>query len=638
MVFVGYGDRFGVKAYRLYDPIQRKFHFARSVHFDETSLLSPQPGEDPLTKPNPPLLPTPPPPTLPVPLPQVEWQESEPAVHPVPQQAPQQFHPAPLPAQQPNPTSPNPIPTPQRPPPWSLGRKSNTFLFPQSPNPLFPRRTLPGDAQWRWTFPLPNPTSPLLPSSATRTTSSTESDSPILADLHPADAALTPLNTHSLPAEQLNQFPVLDDSPASRSPAARRFKSLQEIYKLTNISVLLDSAVQPDHVLGDHPKLIPTQLLAAEAFYLQVLHATSDAPSKDPGALPFTSEPVDGITMSEALAGPDASLWRQAMDSEYQSLLDNGTWELVPAPPQRKLVTCKWLLRKKLRPDGTISRYKARLVARGFSQVPGIDYGFSPVLRITSFRVLIALAAQFRFLIHQMDVRIAFLHGDLEEEIYMKQPPGYVSTEHPNYVCKLLKSLYGLKQSSRQWYRRFHQCMLDLGYIRFTSEPNIYTRHTPGVFFLLAIYVDDILLLSSSEPALLTTKEDLQSVFSMTDMGSLHFCLGIQTIDCPFGSPLNESGRVMVNATTWQQFCEGTCVNQTLLELTCISGVLGDFRFNNDATVSDVKTAIQNGCATGNFTVHASPNGANFVRAYGGPSSVLWIVLAVFFPIMYARL
>ncbi|MCO5586748.1 hypothetical protein L7F22_040690 [Adiantum nelumboides] len=343
MVFVGYGDRFGVKAYRLYDPIQRKFYFARSVHFDETSLLSPQPKEeDPLTKPNPPLLPTPPPLTLPVLLPQVEWQESKPAIHPAPQQAPQQFHLAPLPAQQPNPTSPNPIPTPQ-------------------------------------------------------------------------------------------------------SPAAKRFKSLQEIYKLTNISALHDSAVQPDHVLGDHPKLIPTQLLAAEAFYLQVLHATLDAPFEDTEALPFTSEPVDGITMSEALAGLDASLWRQAMDSEYQSLLDNGTWELVPAPPQRKLVTCKWLLCKKLQPDGTISRYKACLVARDFSQVLGIDYGetFSPMLRITSFWVLIALAAQFRFLIHQMDVRTAFLHGDLEEEIYMKQPLGYVSTEHPNYVCKLLKSLMG---------------------------------------------------------------------------------------------------------------------------------------------------------------------------------------------------
>ena len=107
------------------------------------------------------------------------------------------------------------------------------------------------------------------------------------------------------------------------------------------------------------------------------------------------------------------------MDSEYQSLMENGTWQLVPPPADRKLVSCKWLLRKKLNADGSISRYKARLVARGFSQVPGMDYNetFSPVLRITSFRALLATAAQFRLLVHQMDVRTAFLHSDLHEEI-----------------------------------------------------------------------------------------------------------------------------------------------------------------------------------------------------------------------------
>ncbi|MCO5600646.1 hypothetical protein L7F22_054761 [Adiantum nelumboides] len=103
------------------------------------------------------------------------------------------------------------------------------------------------------------------------------------------------------------------------------------------------------------------------------------------------------------------------MDSKYQSLMENGTWQLVPALPNRNLVTCKWLLRKKLHADGSVSRYKTRLVARGFAQVPGMDYNetFSPVLRITSFRVLIAIAAQFGFLLHQMDVCTAFLNGNL---------------------------------------------------------------------------------------------------------------------------------------------------------------------------------------------------------------------------------
>ena len=225
------------------------------------------------------------------------------------------------------------------------------------------------------------------------------------------------------------------------------------------------------------------------------------------------------------------------MDSEYQSaLMDNGTWQLVPAPPNRKLVTCKWLLRKKFHADGTISRYKARLVARGFTQVPGMDYTetFSPVLRITSFRVLIAIAALFGFLLHQMDVRTAFLNGDLQEEIYMTQPDGgYLSTQHPDYVCRLLKALYGLKQSPRQWYQRFHQCMVTLGYTRFQSDANVYSRHLAGVLLFLAIYVDDILLLSNSESALATAKGELHASFSMSDMGTLHYCLGIQVLQNP---------------------------------------------------------------------------------------------------------
>ncbi|MCO5569492.1 hypothetical protein L7F22_023205 [Adiantum nelumboides] len=186
------------------------------------------------------------------------------------------------------------------------------------------------------------------------------------------------------------------------------------------------------------------------------------------------------------------------MDSEYQSLMENGTWQLVAALPDRNLVTYKWLLRKKLHVDGSISRYKAKLVARGFTQVPGMDYNetFSPVLRITSFRVLIAIAAQFGFLLHQMDLCTAFLNGNLQEEICMTQPDCYISPQHPDYVCRLLKSLYGLKQSPRQWYQRFRQCMLTLGYTRFHSDANVYSHNTFDILLFLAIYVDDIVLLS----------------------------------------------------------------------------------------------------------------------------------------------
>ncbi|MCO5603108.1 hypothetical protein L7F22_057253 [Adiantum nelumboides] len=263
-----------------------------------------------------------------------------------------------------------------------------------------------------------------------------------------------------------------------------------------------------------------------------MLHASPD----DLDALLLVAESVDEISLDEALSGPEATSWRQAMESEYQSLMDNGTWQLVSSPPSRKLVTCKWLLRKKLKADGTVSHYKGRLVARGFTQVPGMDFTktFSLVLRITSFRILIAVAALFGFHLHQMDVRTAFLNGDLHEEIYTEQPASYISVQHPNYVCRLLKALYGLKQSPRQWYQRFHQCMVTLGDTRFQSDANLYIRPTAGVLLFLAIYVDDILLLSNSQSALETAKSELHSSFSMTDMGHLHYCLGIQVLQDPF--------------------------------------------------------------------------------------------------------
>ncbi|MCO5559697.1 hypothetical protein L7F22_013298 [Adiantum nelumboides] len=127
-----------------------------------------------------------------------------------------------------------------------------------------------------------------------------------------------------------------------------------------------------------------------------------------------------------------------------------------------------------------------------------------------------------------MDLRTAFLNGELDDLIYMKQPPNYLSEKHHTHVCQLLKSLYGLKQSPLQWYRRFHGCMANLGYQRLQSDPNVYTRHATYIFLVLAIYVDDILLLCSSLTALDAAKTELHASFSMTDMGPLHYCLGIQ--------------------------------------------------------------------------------------------------------------
>lgn len=156
-------------------------------------------------------------------------------------------------------------------------------------------------------------------------------------------------------------------------------------------------------------------------------------------------------TLSEALSGPDSNMWKDAVNSEYNSIMENNTWKLVPLPPGRKTISNCWLFRKKLNPDNSTAWFKARLVVRGFTQREGIDYFeiFSPVVKTSSVRTLLAIAAQGGFIVHQMDVQTAFLHGILEEEVYMDQPEGFVDKKRPMDVCQLLKTLYGLKQSAK---------------------------------------------------------------------------------------------------------------------------------------------------------------------------------------------
>ena len=144
--------------------------------------------------------------------------------------------------------------------------------------------------------------------------------------------------------------------------------------------------------------------------------------------------------------------WQVAMDEEFDFLHDNQTRELVPLPSGRKLLQCKWIYKTKIAVDGTTTKYMARLVAKGYSQVQGFDYNetFTPVSRIDSIRLVLAIVASKRWEVHHMDVKSAFLHGDLEEEIYMKQPEGFI--DDPSLVCRPRKSLYGIKQSPRAWY------------------------------------------------------------------------------------------------------------------------------------------------------------------------------------------
>eukprot|EP00253_Pinus_taeda_P031289 PITA_31289 len=208
----------------------------------------------------------------------------------------------------------------------------------------------------------------------------------------------------------------------------------------------------------------------------------------------------DTDTFAEASGHPH---WEAAMNEEYHSLLANDTWDLVPLPKGRKLVRCKWVYRTKYGPDGQVDKHKARLVAKGFSQVEGIDYTetFSPVAKMNSIRLVLFLAASLKWEVHQMDVKSAFLHGDLHEEIYKEQPIGFIQTDS-SLVCRLKKSLYGLKQAPRAWYAKMDSFLLESGFSRCYSDNTVYTKKVGNSLIILVLYVDD-LILTGSDPNLI---------------------------------------------------------------------------------------------------------------------------------------
>ena len=236
-------------------------------------------------------------------------------------------------------------------------------------------------------------------------------------------------------------------------------------------------------------------------------------------------------TFKDALASPDKVKWRDAMQKEIQSLDENHVLDLVESPKDRQVVGSKWVFRRKVGENGVVERYKARLVAQGYSQKFGQDYEetFSPLFRFESIRMIISLAAQYQLKLHQMDVTTAFLNRELEEEVYMRQPEGFIAEGQEHLVCKLKRSIYGLRQSPRC--RNFTlDCKLkEMGFRQTPSDPCLYVS-TEGEMFFVAIYVDDILLAGKSNKKMDEVKKTLGKHFKMKDMGQLSYFLGVKVV------------------------------------------------------------------------------------------------------------
>jgi hypothetical protein len=244
------------------------------------------------------------------------------------------------------------------------------------------------------------------------------------------------------------------------------------------------------------------------------------------------TEDGEPSTFHEAIKSTDVSMWMTAMQEEIEALHKNNTWDLVPLPQGRKAIGNKWVYKIKRDGNNQVERYRARLVVKGYAQKEGIDFNeiFSPVVRLTTIRVVLAMCAIFDLHLEQLDVKTAFLHGELEEEIYMLQPEGFAETGKENLVCRLNKSLYGLKQAPRCWYKRFDSFIISLGYNRLSSDHCTYYKRFEenDVFIILLLYVDDMLVIGPNKDRVQELKAQLAREFDMKDLGPANKILGMQ--------------------------------------------------------------------------------------------------------------
>ncbi|KXJ62466.1 hypothetical protein RP20_CCG008066 [Aedes albopictus] len=221
------------------------------------------------------------------------------------------------------------------------------------------------------------------------------------------------------------------------------------------------------------------------------------------------------------------------MVDELKSHQQNGTWELVDPPEGRKVVGCRWVYKLKRNAAGEITKYKARLVAQGYSQKYGVDYDevFAPVTSHTTLRVLLAVASKRRMTLKHFDVKTAYLYGDLDEEIFMRQPPGFAVKGREDMVCRLKKSIYGLKQSARCWNQRLHSVLVEMGFEQSATDSCLYTKVVSGKRVYLLVYVDDIMIGCEDEAQIDSVYEQLKRYFEVTNLGEPNDFLGLK-IEC----------------------------------------------------------------------------------------------------------
>ncbi|KAJ9695793.1 hypothetical protein PVL29_010991 [Vitis rotundifolia] len=272
------------------------------------------------------------------------------------------------------------------------------------------------------------------------------------------------------------------------------------------------------------PESVPAPQVPAPRMTTRFMHGiTKKKTILDLSAIKV-SEPS---TLKQAFKDPN---WTKAIEMEIAALHRNHTWDLVEKPPDVNVIGCKWVYKLKHKPDGSIERYKARLVAKGYNQTHSLDYfeTFSSVVKAATIRIILTVALSFKWEIRQLDVHNAFLNGELDEQVYMSQPPGYLDSQFPNRVCRLKKALYGLKQAPRAWFQRLSSALLQWGFNMSRTDSSMFLHFGQATTLIILAYVDDIIITGSSSTQISSLIAKLDSIFALRDLGPLSFFLGIE--------------------------------------------------------------------------------------------------------------
>ncbi|KAJ9558897.1 hypothetical protein OSB04_013511 [Centaurea solstitialis] len=348
--------------------------------------------------------------------------------------------------------------------------------------------------------PLHMPAGPCnLCSQATSPCTSSESTPP---------ASPIPVNTNT------DHIPSSQDSPSSSPPTS------PQVHQSPHPAPL----IQPSHPMVTRAK----SGIFKPRYIADLAHVSSS------GLLTALFASKDPKGFKSAAKNP---AWLAAMDDEITALRINNTWELVPRPKSTNVVGSKWVFRTKYLSDGSVDRLKARLVAQGFTQIPGFDYShtFSPVVKASTVRIILALAVMNKWPLHQLDVKNAFLNGLLSETVYMEQPPGYVDPEFPHHVCRLKRALYGLKQAPRAWFQRLSTFLCKIGFTCSRADTSLFIFTRGSAVLYLLVYVDDIILTGNQPSLIQQFISRLHQEFAIKDLGKLGYFLGLEVT-------YNESG------------------------------------------------------------------------------------------------